>query len=607
MRLLTLLNREPINLVSLFRKTTVTNCSRTCKKSTICGKVSANNREARRYSSVFVQSPYSYAFTRSNKQLDYFTVGQTLMERAKTNGGDLAVMSIHEGIEKSYKELDDEANKLSDSLIALGLRKNDVVGLWSANSYNALLIQYACARIGLILCTINPAYKASELEYVLAKAKVKALFMPGMGSGQEVVNRFSNILNDVNGNQLPLERLIVIDGEPSSKKHASEKLSNLLASGKADFDATLHHDTLTADDPSIIMFTSGTTGKPKGAVLSHSNLLNNAVLTANRLGVAEGQRLACIPVPLFHIFGMVYGSIMMTKVGLPIMLTGYKYNTKVVVDAMKQHGCTHIMMVPAMTVDIINYLEANKVDIPSLKAVITGSAPTPVQVAKKFVKVVPSAKQFLIRYGSTETGGCMSMPLVGDGPDKTVDNVGAPLSLTEMKVVNPKTGTLVKLGQQGEVWARGHNVMLGYWEDETKTKEAIENGWFKTGDMATMDDKGYIKLVGRTKELIIRGGENVYPKEIEELLHQHPAVYEAFACGVPDKRLGEEICAWIKLKDGVEGISQEDIKAFCKDKISYYKVPRYVLFVNEFPRTPTGKAQKFAMTEQSIKMLDLDK
>ncbi|RWS02597.1 acyl-CoA synthetase-like protein, partial [Dinothrombium tinctorium] len=518
-----------------------------------------------------------------------------------------AVISVHESIQKSFRDLDEEVDKLSHSLVnKLALKKGDVVALWSGNAYTWLLIQYACARIGLILCTLNPVYKAAELEYSLQKSGAKALFLPNSNSKQCIVNNFTKVLNDTKLNDSNLEQIVFIDGDdkPLIGNLKAHLLYDLVQEGTS---GEILEEEVDPDDPAIIMFTSGTTGKPKGAVLSHNNLATNAGFTASRLSLKQQSTIACIPVPLFHIFGMVYGSVMMSKIGMTIVLTGYRYKVDAVVDAINKHNCSHIMMVPAMTVDILNYVERNGKELSSLKTVITGSAPTPVEVAKKFLNKVKSTEEFLIRYGSTETGGCMTMPLQGEGPSQTIDNVGKPLDYVEIKIVDPKSLKIQKLNEQGELWARGHNVMLGYWNDKEKTAEAITpSGWFRTGDTATMDENGRIKLVGRVKEMIIRGGENIYPKEIEELLHKHPSIYEAFVCGVPDERMGEEICAWVKLKDGCDNVKEDDIKKFCKDKISYFKVPRYVLFVDEFPRTPTGKAQKFLMTQQSCQMLGIE-
>ena len=548
----------------------------------------------------------SYAFTKSDLTPDYGTIGSRLSQAAKWNPDKTALISCHENASLTFRDVDAQVSRICHNLReAFNFSAGDVVSLWSTNSVDSVLVQYAAARMGLILCTINPAYKEKELEYVLHKSGAKAIFLPGHGSRQEVVNKFMPVLRGVQVSKLPLQRLITLDGDPGAAIDGLTSFTLDSFRQEPNTAAELIQD-FSADSPSIIMFTSGTTGNPKGAVLSHFNLVNNALFTASRLSLNGEGVAACIPVPLFHVFGMVYGSVMMSVASVPIVLTGYKYNARSVVEAISTHRCTHTMIVPAMTVDILNLVE--KMDqnpIPSLKYVVTGSAPTPPEVAKSFVSKVPSVKHFYIRYGSTETGGCMTMPFPSDGPDKTCSVVGAPLDLTQVKICNPKSGKEVEIGKEGEIWVRGHHVMLGYWKDEVKTAEEIRNGWFKTGDVGVMGEDGYVSLVGRIKEMIIRGGENIYPKEIENLLHQHEEVYEAFVCGVPDPRLGEQVCAWVKLKNPASSVTEKELQTFCDGKISKFKIPRYILFVDEFPRTPTGKAQKFAMTEKSIEILKL--
>lgn len=558
-------------------------------------------------SSVHLPNPSSsYAYTRSYESLDASTLGFKLTQAAQTNGSKVALISRHEDVSYTFGEFDRKVTQVSNALLnEFNLKHGDVVALWSANGVSSVLLQYVCARLGLIMCTLNPSYKGPELQYTLKKSGAKLLFLPGKGSKQEVVNTFYQILSDASLSDTQLTDAVLLDGDISANSAQTIKFTRLSDLSQSNNSLDKLDQGFNADSPYIIMFTSGTTGLPKGATLSHANLINNAHLMSGRLSLRDEGSVACIPVPLFHVFGMVYGSITMSVAQVPIVLTGYKYSVTNVIESIKSANCSHLMIVPAMTVDIANRLEQTGDSLPSLKNIITGSAPTPPQVAKKFLSHVPSAKYFNIRYGSTETGGCMSMPFVGDLPDSTINNVGAPLDLTEMKVCDPKSGRILPLGAEGEVWARGHHVMLGYWQDIDKTNESIENGWFKTGDMATMDSQGRINLVGRKKELIIRGGENIYPKEIENLLHLHPSILEAFACGVPDERMGEEVCAWVKLKNPSDKLTADEVKAFCADKIASFKVPRYILFVDEFPRTPTGKAQKFLMTEKSCEILNI--
>lgn len=450
--------------------------------------------------SIYVQGDESYAFAKSSHSLSYRTLGQcltlssaeselkSLLQLTEINsfkgGSKTAITSVHENVSKSFQELEDDSNQLANALRSqLSLKKGDVIGLWTGNSVSCIVTQFAAAKLGLIVCTINPNYKGLELEFALQKAGVKTLICPGKDSPQESVNKFFEIFQSLDTSRIPtLKNVILLDGD---KKKAKGDLGYFdlkqFVSGASTQFQVKEGESVQADDATIIMFTSGTTGKPKGAVLSHFNLVNNSILTGHRLGLDQPSSKACIPVPLFHIFGMVYGSVMMAATKLEIVLTGYKYSSHAVIDAISKHNCSHVMIVPAMTVDIINLVEKSQQQLPSLKGVITGSAPTPLEVALNFPRKVPSLKQFMIRFGSTETGGCMSMPLEGDPPGKSADNVGAPLDLTEMKIVDTKTGAVVKIGQSGEVWARGHNVMKGYWNDPDKTREAIEDGWFKTG------------------------------------------------------------------------------------------------------------------------------
>lgn len=397
-------------------------------------------------------------------------------------GSKTAVTSVHEGVSKTFEEIEKECNQLANAFRSeLKLKKGDVIGLWSGNSVSCIVTQFAAAKLGVIVCTINPNYKSLELEYALKKAGVKALIFPGRESPQEIVNNFFQTFQSLDTCGLPaLKNVLLLDGDKKGAKSGVEyhDLREFMSGASSSLEAG---ESVEADDAAIIMFTSGTTGKPKGAVLSHFNLVNNSVLTSHRLGLDREGSKACIPVPLFHIFGMVYGSVMMASTNLEIVLTGYKYSSRAVLDAISDHSCSHVMIVPAMTVDILSLMETSGHQLPSLKGVVTGSAPTPLEVAQSVPKKVPSVKQFMIRFGSTETGGCMSMPLEDDPLVRTVDNVGAPLDLTEMKIVHTKTGAVVKIGQPGEVWARGHNVMKGYWDDPEKTREAIEDGWFKTG------------------------------------------------------------------------------------------------------------------------------
>lgn len=553
--------------------------------------------------------PMSYAFTTSDQPLDCLTLGEHLSLSAAKFPDKKALISCHEGISWSFRDIDGLVTRTANALANdFGVTRGDTVGLWSSNSATNVVIQYAAARLGLILCTLNPAYKENELKFALEKSEAKVIFLPGKNSRQETVNKFWDIFSSSTetGPVLPhLKHVVALDGQVTPIRNEALNVTRL-EDLKGELDPI--SQSFSSDASSIIMFTSGTTGLPKGAVLSHFNVVNNAKFISKRLSIDTEDAVSCIPVPLFHVFGMVYGSVMMAVASVPLVLTGYRYKTKDVVQGIQLHNCTHAMIVPAMTVDLLKHVTNNPADnLPSLKYVVTGSAPTPPDLARNFIKGLPHLNNFYIRYGSTETGGCMTLPFPTDQAEDGVALVGSPLDLTEVKVCHPKTGTVVPIGSEGELWVRGHHVMPGYFKNPEKTREAIEDGWFKTGDMGFMNDQGHLSLKGRTKEMIIRGGENIYPKELENLLHSHPDIEEAHVCGVPDERMGQEVCAWVSLKDKTSEVKEDDIKAYCKDRISYFKVPKYILFVEDFPRTPKGSPQKYVMTEKSCEILGIPK
>ncbi|XP_054159206.1 putative acyl-CoA synthetase YngI [Oppia nitens] len=565
--------------------------------------------------SPHVSLPYSHAFGRSDRQLQYLRIGDLLTQRAQTVSNNIAFISEYENISKTFSQLNEDVNRLAKGLYDLGLRKGDVVGLWSCNSYAWVQTQYACARLGVILCTVNPVYQSPELNYALKKGQIKAIFMPGNGSKQEVVNKYQNILTETlkmpqNKEEEPLilKNVILMDGSEPSKDDNNYvnyiPFNNLTANdGIISSQVT---DAVSPDDPAIIMFTSGTTGKPKGAYSSHYTIVNNTILCGEMFDFDDKQISMCIPLPFFHSFAAVLGNISMCGTPFKSVIPNLKYDVKLIVETMIKHECTHIIVTPTQIIDILNYVETNKLQIPSLKGTLIGGAPVPVEVAHNISRVIPSVDDIRIGYGATELGPCTTACHKNDTFNNRMETVGSPLDLVEVKIVNPATGQITKIGEQGELLSRGHNVMIGYWKDEVKTREAIDEGkWYHSGDLATMDQYGYIKIVGRTKELIIRGGENIYPREVEELLHTHPAVFDAYVVGVPDERSGEEVCAWVQLKNKNEKITEQEIREFCKQRISYFKVPRYVLFVDGFPMTPTGKAKKFEMRDQTCKILGL--
>ncbi|KAI1301332.1 Medium-chain acyl-CoA ligase ACSF2, mitochondrial [Halotydeus destructor] len=556
-----------------------------------------------------VQLPYSYAFGRSQRTLNYETLSDVLEHQSQTNGSKVALVSHHEHRTVTFSELSDNVNQVVRVLLHLGVKHGDVIALWSCNTYRYSSVQFACARLGAILCTLNPVYKVKELDYALRKSRAKVLFMPGKNSEQNPMNNYHEIIHNQQLHESlsssSLEHIIYLDDEAPNKigkfdSHSLPELQSAQSSGPVD----CHVDP---SDPAMIMFTSGTTGNPKGACLSHFTLVNNARLTGEKMGfLGCSDTVVCSPLPLFHAMANVMAGIVSVVFGSTMVLNGMKFTPRSVVESIVKNNCTHVLMTPTMIIDMLNYIEKHNVKLTSLEGILAGGAQVPVDVAARASKVIPSLEDVRIGYGATELGPVVSACEKDSSAAKKLETVGTPLDFVEVKLINPSDGKLVKIGEHGELLARGHNVMLGYWEDEVKTREAIDKaGWYHTGDMATMDEEGYIKIVGRTKEMIIRGGENIYPKEVEEFLHEHPEILCAFVVGVPDERMGEECCAWVQLRNPETKLTQEDVKSFLKDRISYFKIPKYVLFVEDFPLTSTGKAQKFIMREKSCEILGL--
>ncbi|XP_074593709.1 putative acyl-CoA synthetase YngI [Brevipalpus obovatus] len=585
-----------------------------------------------------VAYPHSYAFGRSHKTLQFETLDRVLEATVTRQPDQRAIVSLHENIEWTFQELKEKVDKLAQILIrCLFVSRGDVVAIMTANTCKFIVIQYACARVGAILCPINAYYQNSELEFSLLKINPKVLFIPGPGSLQEQsVNQFYDIFMKIVDNvPQSLQHVVLLDGflpEKASlqvKIYSYDSLWNNYCWPDSDTDSEKssdgenndksippsHNGTsssveyLDADKPCALFFTSGTTGPPKAATLSHFNLNNNTRFFGEKLGFGVGKTVrVCLPVPIFHVFGSVLGTITMSTCGISLVFPGFRYDIESTVQAIISQKCTHFMGVPAMLIDIINYVEDHGLKITTLRGVITAATTVPFEVVQKFCKVIPSIETIQIVYGATETSPIITTPVPGDRLASTLDNVGIPLDFAEVKIVDKVSGDIVKIGETGELLTRGPQVFLGYWCDEIQTKKAIDfGGWYRTGDLATMDRNGYIRIVGRTKEIIIRGGINVYPKEIEEVLITNPYIANAAVCGIPHDRLGEDICAWIKFRDESKKLNQEEIKEFCKDKMAYFKIPRWIVFVTEFPTTASGKVQKFRMRELSCEIFGIKK
>ena len=511
-----------------------------------------------------------------------------------------ALISRHEGKRFTYRELQTESNRLASALLNLGLVPGDRVGIWSHNNAPWVLMQIATAKVGLILVNINPAYRTSELEYALNKVGCKAL----VTMAQFKTSDYLGMLRELGAKRLPLlQHTFWIDGKAAAdvEEPGMQRFSQLLASGDAaDPRMAAVQKTLKATDPINIQFTSGTTGFPKGATLTHRNILNNGFFIGECMKLSPIDRL-CIPVPLYHCFGMVLGNLACLTHGSAIVYPNDGFDPLTVLETVQAEKCTGLHGVPTMFIAELDHPRFKEFDLSTLRTGIMAGSPCPTEVMKRVVDQM-HLREITIAYGMTETSPVSCQSSTDTPQDKRVSTVGTVQPHLEIKIIDPETGAIVPRGTSGEFCTRGYSVMHGYWEDEPKTREAIDaEHWMHTGDLATMDAEGYVNIVGRIKDLVIRGGENIYPREIEEFLYRHPKVQDVQVVGLPDKKYGEELCAWIIVKPG-QTATDTEIRDFCKGQIAHYKVPKYIQFVTEFPMTVTGKIQKFkirdAMTEQ---------
>jgi fatty-acyl-CoA synthase len=533
----------------------------------------------------------SYSHGTSTTPLLGMTVGESLVEASVAFASREALVDAPSGRRWTYGSLRAEVDVLAASLIGLGVDKGDRVGIWSPNTPEWVLAQFATARIGAILVTINPAYRTHELAYALRQSGCKLLISaPAFKSSDYVA-----MVDEVRSELVGLDEVVYV-GTPD--------WDGLLA-GPGDAGALERRAAeLSFDDPINIQYTSGTTGFPKGATLSHHNILNNGYFVGELCGYTPEDRV-CIPVPFYHCFGMVMGNLGALTHGSCMVVPAPSFEPAATLRAVASERCTSLYGVPTMWIAELALPDFADHDLSSLRTGIMAGSPCPVEVMKRVVSDMGCA-EVTICYGMTETSPVSTQTRIDDDLERRVSSVGAVHPHVEVKVVDPETGLVVERGMPGEFCTRGYSVMLGYWDDEEKTKEAIDPaGWMHTGDLATMDEAGYLNIVGRIKDMVIRGGENIYPREIEEFLYTHPAVRDVAVVGVPDDRYGEELCAWVCLAEGAAA-TEEELRAHCRASLAHFKVPRYVLFVEEFPMTVTGKIQKYRMREDSIERLGLE-
>jgi len=521
-----------------------------------------------------------------------------------------ALIVRHQELRWSYRDLWQRVDAFAAGLIALGLLPGERIGIWSPNNAEWVVAQFATAKAGLILVNINPAYRTTELEYALNKAGCRALITAARFKTNDylvMLNQLAPELTTTAPGELDAERLpglrlvinIGIDRVPGMLRFGD--VYDLGGNAERERLATLAGE-LQFDDPINIQFTSGTTGFPKGATLTHHNILNNGFFIAEAMRFTEHDRV-CIPVPLYHCFGMVIGNLGCLTHGAAMVYPSEGFDPLATLETIEAERCTALYGVPTMFIAQLDHPDFARFDLSSLRSGIMAGSPCPIEVMKRAVERM-NLREIVIGYGMTETSPASTVTTTDDPIERRVSTVGRAMPHVEIKIVDAE-GHIVPRGITGELLARGYLVMLGYWDDEEKTGEAIDPArWMRTGDLATMDDEGYCNIVGRIKDMVIRGGENIYPREIEEFLYRHPKILEVQVIGIPDQRYGEELCAWIRLRDG-EAASAEDVRDFCDGQITHYKITRQIKFVAEFPMTVTGKIQKFAMREQMIRELGL--
>ncbi len=538
-----------------------------------------------------VQSSYSSGT--SDKPLLGQTIDANLRATVARCADREALVDVAAGRRYTYRELDAAVEELARGLLARGIDVGDRVGIWAPNCAEWFLTQYATARIGAILVNINPAYRTHELEYVLRQAGIGTL----ISAVSFKTSDYRGMVEQVRP-ELPDLHDVVHIGEASW----TALLADAAQVSGADVDARAQ--TLTFDDPINIQYTSGTTGFPKGATLSHHNILNNGYFVGEGMSYTEQDRI-CVPVPFYHCFGMVMGNLASTSHGACVVIPAPGFDPAATLQAVQDERCTSLYGVPTMFIAELALPGFADYDLSSLRTGCMAGSPCPVEVMKRVIAEMNMA-EVTIAYGMTETSPVSTQTRKDDSLDRRTATVGRVHPHVEVMVVDPETGLPVPCGEPGELCTRAYSVMIGYWNEPEKTAEVLRHGWMHTGDLATMDSEGYLNIVGRIKDLVIRGGENVYPREVEEFLYTHPDIVDAQVIGVPDERYGEELMAWVRLRPGAPELSAESLREFSTGKLAHYKIPRYVHLVEEFPMTVTGKVRKVEMRAQAVEILGLE-
>ena len=553
----------------------------------------------------------SYAHGSSATPLLGLTIGASLDHAAEAFGERDALISCHQDLRYTYRELLAQVNRAARAFLALEVQRGDRVGIWSANAAEWVVTQYAAAKAGAILVNINPAYRLRELEYALNQSGVSVLVAARAFRKTDYSAMLFDLAPELNAvrrgplvaARLPSLKYVISLGANAAPGTMAWETFLEEGDGVPSSDLTDREALLQFDEPVNIQYTSGTTGFPKGATLSHHNILNNGFFVGEVLRYTADDRV-CVPVPFYHCFGCVMGNLAAVTHGAAVVVPGESFDAEATLRAIETHRCTSIYGVPTMFIAQIEHPAFGSCRLDSLRTGIMAGAPCPVEVMRQVVDRM-HVPEVTICYGMTETSPVSFQSIVDDAIDVRVSTVGRVHPHLECKIVDPETGAVVPRGVSGELCTRGYSVMLGYWNNPDATRAAIdEAGWMHSGDLAVMRDDGNVNVAGRIKDMIIRGGENIYPREIEEFLYTHPKISDAQVIGVPDAKYGEEVCAWIRLREG-QAATGDELREFCRGQIATYKIPRYIRFTNEFPTTVTGKIQKFRMREISILELGL--
>jgi len=556
---------------------------------------------------------FSYTSGTSDVPLLGLTIGDLFDRTVAQFPDNEALVSRHQGLRYTYRQLRVEVDRCARALIALGVEKGQRVGIWAPNCAEWTITQFATAKLGAILVNINPSYRLNEVQYALRQSGCTWLVTTPRFKTSDYTGMIHELTPELAASRpgalasaaFPDLRGVVRLGEDASPGMLRWADLLIMAERIGADELARRQRQQEFDDPINIQFTSGTTGYPKGATLSHHNILNNGFFTTELLRFTDRDRLL-IPVPLYHCFGMVMGNLGCVTHGATMIYPSDGFDPTAVLEAAQAERATALYGVPTMFIAELNHPDFARYDLSALRTGIMAGSPCPVEVMKQ-VQAQMHMHEVAIAYGMTETSPVSTQTRIGAPLAKQVGTVGQVHPHVQIKIVDPQTGQVVPVGERGELCTRGYSVMLGYWDNEEATRTSIDAArWMHTGDLATMDDEGYLNIVGRIKDMIIRGGENVYPREIEEFLYSHPKIQDVQVIGVPDEKYGEEIMAWVKLREG-QATTQDEIRDYCRGKIAHYKIPRYVHFVDAFPMTVTGKVQKFLMREESVKALGLEK